>query len=98
MSEEGNAKLGGKSPNIIFSDADIDAAIACAGQGIFFNQGRGVLCGEPSLRAVGHRLGLDVAGEGFLAYFPGPAALIEAAERQLRADHVVGIDPIPRPT
>jgi phenylacetaldehyde dehydrogenase len=32
-------ELGGKSPNIIFSDADIPAAIAGAAQGIFFNQG-----------------------------------------------------------
>src|ERR1700759_3929818 len=32
-------ELGGKSPNIIFGDADIDAAIAGAAQGIFFNQG-----------------------------------------------------------
>jgi phenylacetaldehyde dehydrogenase len=32
-------ELGGKSPNIVFSDADIDAAIAGAAQGIFFNQG-----------------------------------------------------------
>ncbi len=32
-------ELGGKSPNIIFDDADIDAAIAGAAQGIFFNQG-----------------------------------------------------------
>jgi phenylacetaldehyde dehydrogenase len=32
-------ELGGKSPNIIFADADIDAAIAGAAHGIFFNQG-----------------------------------------------------------
>ena len=32
-------ELGGKSPNVIFEDADIDAAIAGAAQGIFFNQG-----------------------------------------------------------
>ncbi|MDQ2959580.1 MAG: aldehyde dehydrogenase family protein, partial [Candidatus Dormibacteraeota bacterium] len=32
-------ELGGKSPNIIFSDADISAAIAGAAMGIFFNQG-----------------------------------------------------------
>ena len=32
-------ELGGKSPNIILSDADVDAAIAGAAQGIFFNQG-----------------------------------------------------------
>jgi phenylacetaldehyde dehydrogenase len=33
-------ELGGKSPNVIFSDADIDAAIAGAASGIFFNQGQ----------------------------------------------------------
>ncbi|MDX6438012.1 MAG: phenylacetaldehyde dehydrogenase [Gaiellaceae bacterium] len=32
-------ELGGKSPNVIFADADINAAIAGAAQGIFFNQG-----------------------------------------------------------
>jgi phenylacetaldehyde dehydrogenase len=32
-------ELGGKSPNIVFSDADVDAAIEGAAQGIFFNQG-----------------------------------------------------------
>ena len=32
-------ELGGKSPNIIFSDADISAAIAGAAMGISFNQG-----------------------------------------------------------
>lgn len=32
-------ELGGKSPNIIFSDADIDAAIEGAALGAFYNQG-----------------------------------------------------------
>jgi phenylacetaldehyde dehydrogenase len=32
-------ELGGKSPNIVFSDADVPAAIAGAANGIFFNQG-----------------------------------------------------------
>jgi phenylacetaldehyde dehydrogenase len=32
-------ELGGKSPNIILDDADIDAAVAGAANGIFFNQG-----------------------------------------------------------
>lgn len=32
-------ELGGKSPNIIFADADIEAAVAGAMTGIFFNQG-----------------------------------------------------------
>ncbi|HLO84728.1 MAG TPA: aldehyde dehydrogenase family protein [Nostocaceae cyanobacterium] len=33
-------ELGGKSPNIIFADADIDAAIESAHEAIFFNQGQ----------------------------------------------------------
>lgn len=33
-------ELGGKSPNIIFADADLDAAIAGAYFGLFFNQGQ----------------------------------------------------------
>jgi phenylacetaldehyde dehydrogenase len=32
-------ELGGKSPNIVLDDADVQAAIAGAAQGIFFNQG-----------------------------------------------------------
>jgi phenylacetaldehyde dehydrogenase len=32
-------ELGGKSPNIVFADADIDAAIAGSSMGIFLNQG-----------------------------------------------------------
>ena len=40
-----------------------------------------------------HRLGLQVVGEDLLAHLTAPAALLEAAERQLRAVHVVGIDP-----
>ena len=32
-------ELGGKAPQIIFDDADLDAAIAGAAQGLFFNQG-----------------------------------------------------------
>jgi phenylacetaldehyde dehydrogenase len=33
-------ELGGKSPNIVFADADLDAAIAGAANGIFFNHGQ----------------------------------------------------------
>lgn len=32
-------ELGGKSPNIVFADADLDAAVSGAMTGIFFNQG-----------------------------------------------------------
>ena len=33
-------ELGGKSPNIIFDDADLDQAIASAQVGLFLNQGQ----------------------------------------------------------
>ncbi len=44
MAAESNIKrvsleLGGKAPNIVFADADLDAAAAGAMMGIFFNQG-----------------------------------------------------------
>lgn len=33
-------ELGGKSPNVIFADADLEAAVGGAATGIFFNQGQ----------------------------------------------------------
>ena len=33
-------ELGGKSPNIIFADSDLDAAAAGAHFGLYFNQGQ----------------------------------------------------------
>ena len=33
-------ELGGKSPNVVFADADLDAAIEGAYFGLFFNQGQ----------------------------------------------------------
>src|ERR1700761_8485735 len=33
-------ELGGKSPNVVYADADMDAAIAGAANGIFFNHGQ----------------------------------------------------------
>ncbi|MDZ8077698.1 MAG: aldehyde dehydrogenase family protein [Nostoc sp. DcaGUA01] len=33
-------ELGGKSPNIVFADADMDAAIALSHEALFFNQGQ----------------------------------------------------------
>ncbi len=32
-------ELGGKSPNVIFADADLDGAVEWAMMGVFFNQG-----------------------------------------------------------
>lgn len=39
-------ELGGKSPNIVFSDADLDEAVKHASHGIFFNQGQTCCAGS----------------------------------------------------
>jgi len=39
-------ELGGKSPVLIFDDADLDRAIAGAALGIFINSGQGCVCGS----------------------------------------------------
>src|SRR5258708_22621927 len=39
-------ELGGKNPNIIFADADLDAAIAGSVRSSFVNQGQVCLCGS----------------------------------------------------
>ncbi len=41
-----NLELGGKSPNIVFADADLDKALAGAFGGIFFNQGQACVAGS----------------------------------------------------
>ncbi len=39
-------ELGGKSPNVIFADADLSRAIPAAGDAIFFNQGQACCAGS----------------------------------------------------
>ncbi|MGA2529137.1 MAG: aldehyde dehydrogenase family protein [Acidimicrobiales bacterium] len=39
-------ELGGKSPNLIFADADLSKAISAAGDAIFFNQGQACCAGS----------------------------------------------------
>jgi len=59
-------ELGGKSPNIVFADADVDHAVAGAMQGIFFNQGE-VCC-------AGSRLFIEEAvHEEFVSKFKDAA-------------------------
>ncbi|HWT94090.1 MAG TPA: aldehyde dehydrogenase family protein [Solirubrobacteraceae bacterium] len=70
-------ELGGKSPNIIFDDADVDAAIAGAAQGIFFNQGE--VCSAGS-RLYVHDRHFDQVVEG-----------ISAAASSIKVGH--GLDP-----
>ncbi len=45
-------ELGGKSPNIVFADADIDAAVEGAFGAIFFNQGQCCIAGSRLLVAA----------------------------------------------
>ncbi len=66
-------ELGGKSPNIVLPDADIDAAAAAAAQAIFFNSGQ--VCSAGS-RLLVHRTAFDrlvesVADAG-RSLVPGP--------------------------
>ena len=49
-------ELGGKSPNIVFADADLDAAASGAFGGIFFNQGQACVAGSRLfVRGAGRR-------------------------------------------
>lgn len=54
-------ELGGKSPNVVFADADIDAAIAGAVRAVFYNQGE--ICTAGS-RLVVHQSVADRVVEG----------------------------------
>ena len=54
-------ELGGKSPTIIFPDADIDAAIAGAASAIFFNHGQCCCAGS---RLMAHEKVFDQVAEG----------------------------------
>ena len=57
-------ELGGKSPNIIMADADVDAAISGAASGIFFNKGE--VCSAGS-RVYAHRSIVDRVIDGLAA-------------------------------
>ncbi|WP_310963938.1 aldehyde dehydrogenase family protein [Nocardioides terrisoli] len=54
-------ELGGKSPNIVFDDADLDIAIPGAAQAIFFHQGQ---CCNAGSRLFVHRKVYDEVIEG----------------------------------
>jgi len=69
-------ELGGKSPNIIFADADIDRATAGAAFGIFFNMGQ---CCTAGSRLFVERSGFERVTEG-----------IAEAAQQMRVGH--GLD------
>ena len=43
-------ELGGKSPNVVFADADLEAAVDGAHFALYFNQGQLLLRGQPAVR------------------------------------------------
>jgi aldehyde dehydrogenase (NAD+) len=76
-------ELGGKSPNIIFNDADIDQAIEWANMGIFFNHGQCCCAGsriyvqegiyDEFVEKFKKRIAKNVVGDPFHdATFQGP--------------------------
>ncbi|HEX7957684.1 MAG TPA: aldehyde dehydrogenase family protein, partial [Pyrinomonadaceae bacterium] len=66
-------ELGGKAPNIVFADADIDQAVSGAMMGIFFNQGQ-VCC-------AGSRLFLDASvKDEFLDRFKERAGRVKVGD------------------
>jgi len=65
-------ELGGKSPNIVFADADLDAATAAAVSAAFYNQGELCTAGSRLLveRSVHDRV-LEAVAAGARALVPG---------------------------
>ena len=85
-------ELGGKSPNVIFADADLDAAIEGAYFGLFFNQGQCCCAGsrlfveekvhDEVLDKLLKRAGAQKVGDPFdLATTQGPQVSQEQCER-----------------
>jgi betaine-aldehyde dehydrogenase len=57
-------ELGGKAPQIVFADADLDAAMQGCAMGMFFNQGEVCAAGT---RVIAHRKVYDTIVEGLKA-------------------------------
>jgi phenylacetaldehyde dehydrogenase len=70
-------ELGGKSPNIVFADADLDTAIAGSANAIFFNHGQ---CCTAGSRLFVHK-----------SLFDRVVAGVAEAAKQIRVGH--GLDP-----
>jgi phenylacetaldehyde dehydrogenase len=92
-------ELGGKSPNVIFADADLDAAIPAAASAIFFNQGQVCAAGsrlyveeplyEEVVAGVGRAAAAMTVGSGLdPATEMGP---LISAEQLERVDSYIGI-------
>ncbi|KAH8812606.1 aldehyde dehydrogenase [Xylogone sp. PMI_703] len=85
-------ELGGKSPNIVFDDADIDNAISWVNFGIFFNQGQTCCAGsriyvqegiyDKFIKRMRERAEKVVVGDPFAAEtFQGPQVSLDQFNR-----------------
>ncbi|HWI40833.1 MAG TPA: aldehyde dehydrogenase family protein, partial [Verrucomicrobiae bacterium] len=74
-------ELGGKGPNVVFADADLEQAVNGAMMGIFFNQGQ--VC------AAGSRLFLqEGVHDAFLEMFTGKASRLRVGDPMDSATHM----------
>lgn len=88
-------ELGGKAPQIVFDDADLDAALQGCAMGMFFNQGEVCAAGT---RVIAHRKvydsilsGLKSAAEAQVVGDPfDPATTMGPLVNQRQLDRVVG--------
>ncbi|MDD7812316.1 aldehyde dehydrogenase family protein [Mycobacterium sp. CSUR Q5927] len=88
-------ELGGKSPVLIYSDADLDMAIMMASMGIFVHSGQGCVCGSRVFvqRSVYERVVAGIAMIGDNLVLGGPkdeGAMISPLVSQKQLDRVLG--------
>jgi aldehyde dehydrogenase (NAD+) len=88
-------ELGGKSPVLIYADADLDMAIMMASMGIFVHSGQGCVCGSRVFvqRSVYERVVAGIAMIGDNLVLGGPkdeGAMISPLVSQKQLDRVLG--------
>lgn len=88
-------ELGGKSPVLIYEDADLDMAIMMASMGIFIHSGQGCVCGSRIFvqRRVYERVVAGIAMIGDNLVLGGPkdeGAMISPLVSQKQLDRVLG--------
>ena len=88
-------ELGGKSPVLIYEDADLDMAIMMASMGIFVHSGQGCVCGSRVFvqRSVYDRVvaGISMIGENLVLGGPqDEGAMISPLVSQKQLDRVMG--------
>ncbi|OMC16239.1 betaine-aldehyde dehydrogenase [Mycolicibacter heraklionensis] len=88
-------ELGGKSPVLIYEDADLDMAIMMASMGIFVHSGQGCVCGSRVFvqRSVYERVVAGIAMIGDNLVLGGPkdeGAMISPLVSQKQLDRVLG--------